>query len=120
MFYLIENNDILNVCDRKTDLVILVLKYAKANEVTSIILTENLDHTTNCGKYLVQMDTEGFHFAVFDVVNTGYVRDYKEFNKLSDIYIREFKPADNITDVQRGEALKDELAMKNVRLFEYT
>ena len=108
MFFLIsENKHIIDSSKIKKNTVIMLLKYAKDNGITHITTSSEFNMLLSEGSYLVQTDEEGYEFGFYKIIQTGYLRDYRELEIIDRLTIQEIAPVDTTaTDEQRAELLK--------------
>jgi hypothetical protein len=82
----------------------MLLKYCTKNEIKSITVLEQFNVMLPVGKYLVQTDTEGMAFNYCEIVQTGYIRDYREILQYDNLVLQEFIPVEQqFTDVETKE-----------------
>ena len=104
MIFLISDNKILSCCKLKNSCINMLLKYCTKNEIKSITVLEQFNVLLPVGKYLVQTDTEGMAFNYCEIVQTGYIRDYREILQYDNLVLQEFIPVEQqFTDVETKE-----------------
>tara|TARA_R110000851_G_scaffold4974_1_gene20803 strand:- start:379 stop:666 length:288 start_codon:yes stop_codon:yes gene_type:complete len=82
----------------------MLLKYCTKNEIKSITVLEQFNVMLPVGKYLVQTDTEGMAFNYCEIVQTGYIRDYREILQYDNLVLQDFIPVEQqFTDVEAKE-----------------
>jgi hypothetical protein len=118
MFFLIEKkfdefSKILYSCKDAKNKFSLVLKYYEEKKIKEVV--ENKDFKpweSGTGLYLVRDDKNTDEYIVYQVCNTGYLRDYFEFVKTTRVNIVEFKPTDKVDDSDTKTTVMKELLIK--------
>ena len=108
MFFLLtEKKHIIDSTKIKKNILVMLLKYAKDNGITHITTEGEFNLLLAEGKYLVQTDKEGFEFNFYEIIQTGYIRDYREVIVHDKLLIQDVAPVDTVaSEEQRAELLK--------------
>jgi len=118
MFFLLEKgynefSKILYSCKNQKDKYSLVLKYYQEKKIKEIVENKNFrPWESGEGLYLVQDDKNTDEYVVYQVCNTGYLRDYFEFVKTDRLNIVEFEPTDKVDDSDTKTTVMKELLVK--------
>lgn len=118
MFFLLEKKfnefpTILYSCKGYADKYSLILKYFEDKKIKEIVENKNFKpFQSGAGLYLVRDDKNINEYIVYEVVNTGYVRDYYEFVKTDRVCIVEFEPTDRVSDDDTVSTVMKELVIK--------
>jgi len=118
MFFLLEKgynefSKILYSCKNQKDKYSLVLKYYEEKGIKEIVENKNFrPWESREGIFLVQDDKNTDEYIVYQVCNTGYLRDYFEFVKTTRVNIVEFEPTDKVDDSDTKTTVMKELLIK--------
>jgi hypothetical protein len=104
MFFLTSENNIIEVCKLKANIINMILRFCKKEFIKSITIFEQFTTALPLGKYLVQTDTDGLEYSVYEINDAGYVREYKQIVELSKIKIFDFIPVEvGLTDEEKNQ-----------------
>jgi hypothetical protein len=104
MFFLINEDSIIEVSKLKINIINMILRFCKKELINSITILEQFDTSLSVGKYLVQTDKEGMEYSVYLITDTGYLREYKQAVALSKIKIVNFIPVEiGLTDEEKNQ-----------------
>ena len=100
-------------CKNAKDKYSLILKYHEEKGIKEIVENKNFKPwESGEGLYLVQDDKIKDEYIVYQVANTGYLRDYFEFVKTDRVNIVEFEPTDKVDDSDTKTTVMKELKVK--------
>ena len=108
-----EHPQILYSCKERKNIFELVLKYYTDNDIKGIIDSESFEPwSLQEGSYLVSQSRANNDFMVYKVMNTGWVRDYLEFEKVARIILTDHELTDRPTDNDDKTNVMTELRAK--------
>ena len=93
----------------------MIIKYIEDNNIKTVLdMVDFKPHVLGVGSYLVRVAKD--EYIVYDVANTGIIRDYFEFCKINRVNIVEFDITDKISDIDDVSILMKELKLKRIQL----
>lgn len=108
-----ERPEILYSCKERKNIFELVLKYYTDNDIKGIIDSESFEPwSLQEGSYLVSQSRANNDFMVYKVMNTGWVRDYMEFERVARIILTDHELTDRPTDNDDKTNVMTELRAK--------
>ena len=108
-----ERPELLYSCKEKKNVFELVLKYYADHKIKGIIDEQSFEPwSLEEGLYLVSQNKANNDFMVYSVMNTGWVRNFMEFEKVARLVLTEHDLTDRPTDSDDKTIVMTELRAK--------
>ena len=99
-----EYPKVLHTCKEKKDGIKLVLKYLVDNGIAGIVKESEFNPSSlGCGKWLVSVNADNTKYLEYQIINTGWVRDYFHYFTTSELNIVEINVSNQPPEIKEDE-----------------